>query len=79
MKIAALSMCAMVVSCVPAPLPVDLPSAREAINREYPRRVGNYLPHAQCVNAAIERYALADGQPSRSDPAAGRGKGSSIR
>ena len=59
MKIAALSMlCALVVSCVLAPLPGDLPSAREACNREYPRRGGNYLPHAQCVNAAVERYAL---------------------
>ena len=65
MKIAALSMlCALVVSCVPAPLPGDLPSAREACNREYPRRVGNYLPHAQCVNAAVERYAL----PTASHP-----------
>jgi hypothetical protein len=27
-------------------------------NRQYPLRVGNYLPHASCVNAAIEIYAL---------------------
>lgn len=63
MKAAAVSiLCALAVGCVPAPLlaplPGDLRSAREACNREYPRRVGNYLPHAQCVNAAIERYAL---------------------
>jgi hypothetical protein len=65
MKIAALSMlCALVVSCVLAPLPGDLPSARETCNRVYPRRVGNYLPHAQCVNAAVERYAL----PTASHP-----------
>ena len=39
-------------------------AAREVCNREYPRRVGNYLPHAQCVNAAVERYAL----PTASHP-----------
>src|SRR6267378_7927556 len=67
MKVAAMSMlCALVVGCVPAPLPPsgDLRSARELCNREYPRRVGNYLPHAQCVNAAVERYAL----PTASHP-----------
>jgi hypothetical protein len=65
MKVAAMSMlCALVVGCVPAPLPGDLRSAREVCNREYPRRVGNYLPHAQCVNAAVERYAL----PTASHP-----------
>src|SRR6266436_7437483 len=59
MKVAAISiLCALVAGCVLAPLPGDLRSAREACDREYPRRVGNYLPHAQCVNAAIERYAL---------------------
>jgi hypothetical protein len=36
----------------------DLPSARLACNQRYPARIGNYLPHAQCVNAAIESYAL---------------------
>lgn len=36
----------------------DLKSARVACNTEYPRRVGNYLPHARCVNAAIERFAI---------------------
>jgi len=65
MKVAAMSMlCALVVGCVPAPLPDDLRSAREVCNREYPRRVGNYLPHAQCVNATVERYAL----PTASHP-----------
>jgi hypothetical protein len=59
MKVVAVSMlCALVVGCVPAPLPGDLRSARELCNREYPRRVGSYLPHAQCVNTAVERYAL---------------------
>jgi hypothetical protein len=59
MKVPALSiLCALAVSCAPVPLPGDLRSARETCNREYPRRVGNYLPHAQCVNAAVERYAL---------------------
>ena len=64
-KAAAVSiLCALVVSCVLAPLPGDLRSAREACNRVYPRRIGNYLPHAQCVNAAVERYAL----PTASHP-----------
>ena len=36
----------------------DLRSAREACNQVYPARIGNYLAHARCVNAAIETYAL---------------------
>jgi hypothetical protein len=36
----------------------DLPGARLACDQRYPARIGNYLPHAQCVNAAIESYAL---------------------
>jgi hypothetical protein len=67
MKVAAMSMlCVLVVGCVPASAPPsgDLRSARELCNREYPRRVGNYLPHAQCVNEAVERYAL----PTASHP-----------
>ena len=67
MKVAAISMlCALVVGCVPAPAPLsgDLRSAREDCNRQYPRRIGNYLPHAQCVNEAVERYAL----PAASHP-----------
>ena len=65
MKFAAMSiLCALIVGCVGAPPPGDLRSAREACNRQYPRRVGNYLPHAQCVNAAVERYAL----PTASHP-----------
>src|ERR1700730_11289754 len=65
MKVAAISvLCALVVGCAPAPLSGDLRSARELGNREYPRRVGNYLPHAQCVNEAVERYAL----PTASHP-----------
>jgi hypothetical protein len=35
-----------------------LQGARQACNQQYPRRVGNYLPHAHCVNAAIERFAV---------------------
>ena len=54
----------LVVSCALAPLQGDLRSAREDCNRQYPRRIGNYLPHAQCVNAAVERYAL----PTASHP-----------
>ncbi len=48
-------------ACVQQPYAVlegDLPSARAACNQHYPERVGNYLPHAHCVNAAIERFAL---------------------
>ena len=36
----------------------DLQSARAACNEAYPKRVGNYLPHARCVNAAVEAYAV---------------------
>lgn len=54
--------CATIAGCVPqfgaAPLSGDLRGAREACNETYPRRVGNYLPHARCVNAAVEAYAL---------------------
>jgi hypothetical protein len=38
--------------------PGDLQSARQACNDAYPRRIGTYLPHARCVNAAIETYAI---------------------
>ena len=55
---AAVLICGVVTGCAFGPLGGDLQSAREACNREYPRRVGNYLPHADCVNAAVERYAL---------------------
>ena len=52
------ALCAAAAGCALPPLTGDLKSAREACNRDYPRRIGNYLPHAQCVNAAIEAYAL---------------------
>jgi len=52
------ALCALIAGCALPPLTGDLKSAREACNRDYPRRIGNYLPHAQCVNAAIEAYAL---------------------
>jgi len=45
-------------SCVLGPFGGDLQSAREACNRAYPRHIGNYRPHADCVNAAVERYAM---------------------
>ena len=45
--------------CVVAPpIAGDLKTARDACNLQYPMRVGNYLSHAHCVNAAIETYAL---------------------
>ena len=50
-------LCAAVAGCALPPTG-DLRSAREACHRDYPRRIGNYLPHAHCVNAAIEAYAL---------------------
>ena len=52
------AVCSLLASCALPPLTGDLKSAREACNRDYPRRIGNYLPHAHCVNAAIEAYAL---------------------
>ena len=36
----------------------DLAAERQACNTAYPAKIGNYLPHAECVNAAVERYAL---------------------
>jgi hypothetical protein len=38
--------------------PGDLTADRRACNENYPPRIGNYLPHAQCVNAAVERDAI---------------------
>ena len=35
-----------------------LATARAACNRQFPRKIGNYLPNAHCVNAAVERFAL---------------------
>jgi hypothetical protein len=58
---AAAATCAALGACVPLPggaLPGDLQSARLGCNAQYPRRVGNYLPHALCVNEAVERYAM---------------------
>jgi hypothetical protein len=49
---------ALLAGCAFGPLGGDLQSAREACNRAYPPRIGNYLLHADCVNAAVERYAL---------------------
>jgi hypothetical protein len=40
------------------PSPGALRDARAACNEQYPARVGNYVAHTMCVNAAIERYAL---------------------
>ena len=53
--------CAALGACVPPPSspPIgDLPSARLACNQQYPPKIGNYLPNAHCVNAAIERFAV---------------------
>jgi hypothetical protein len=36
----------------------DLQAARLACNSAHPVRIGNYLAHADCVNEAVERYAL---------------------
>jgi hypothetical protein len=38
--------------------PGDLSADRQACNKAYPPHVGNYLPHAQCVNEAVERDAI---------------------
>jgi len=53
--------CALLAGCaVPqsGPPAGDLRSARLACNAQYPQKTGNYLPHAVCVNAAVERYAV---------------------
>lgn len=54
--------CAVLAACAPqygtGSAGGDLRSARSACNEAYPKRVGNYLPHARCVNAAVESYAL---------------------
>lgn len=36
----------------------NLSNARQACNRQYPRKIGSYLSHAACVNDAIERLAI---------------------
>jgi hypothetical protein len=36
----------------------DLTADRQACNTMYPPHIGNYLPHAQCVNAVVERDAI---------------------
>ena len=36
----------------------NLSNARQACNRQYPRKIGSYLPHAACVNDAVERFAI---------------------
>jgi len=42
---------------IPNP-PGNLAADRAACNKQFPERIGNYLPHAQCVNAAIERDSI---------------------
>jgi hypothetical protein len=60
-------LCSGLAACsVPSPFavptlpnpPGDLSADRQACNQQYPPRRGNYLPHAQCVNAAVERDAI---------------------
>jgi hypothetical protein len=56
------ALCGALAACV-APPPFgaptgNLPGARLACNQRYPAKIGNYLPHALCVNAAIESFAL---------------------
>jgi hypothetical protein len=36
----------------------DLATDRRACNTAYPPKIGNYLSHAKCVNAAVERDAI---------------------
>ena len=36
----------------------DLAAARHVCDAQYPRRIGNYLRHALCFNAAVERHAI---------------------
>jgi hypothetical protein len=39
-------------------VPGNLVADRQACNSSYPAQVGDYLAHAQCVNAAVERDAI---------------------
>jgi hypothetical protein len=41
-----------------AALSGQLVADRSACNTAYPPKIGNYLPHAECVNAAVEHDAL---------------------
>lgn len=45
------------VPSLPGP-PGNLAADRAACTREYPQHLGNFVPHAQCVNAAVERDAV---------------------
>jgi hypothetical protein len=59
--IAALSI--VLAACVGAqwgPYGDNLSNARQVCNRQYPRRIGSYLPHAACVNDAVERFAIGE-------------------
>ena len=60
-------LCAGLAACaVPSPFPApnlgappgNLAADRAVCNKDFPPRLGNYLPHAQCVNAAVERDAI---------------------
>ncbi len=60
-------LCAGLAGCaVPSPFavpnlgapPGDLTADRQACNKQFPERIGNYLAHAECVNAAVERDAI---------------------
>ena len=60
-------LCAGLAGCVaPSPFPApnlgappgNLSADRQVCNKEYPPHLGNYLPHAQCVNEAVERDAI---------------------
>lgn len=42
----------------------NLQTARQACNKTYPPKVGNYAAHADCVNEAVERYAVQDSRHS---------------
>ena len=66
-SLAVMLLCVGVAGCaVPSPFPVpnlgappgDLTADRQACNKAYPPHIGNYLPHAQCVNEAVERDAI---------------------
>jgi hypothetical protein len=68
-----LLLCAGLAACRPGPAlvpwqnpppPGDLVADRRACNELYPPRIGNYAPHAECVNKAIERDAM----PTARDP-----------
>ena len=52
------ALCALAAGCVLPPLTGDLKSAREACNRDYPRRIENPSPPFRAEREGARREAL---------------------